>query len=90
MKYQEPKTMIAFLKKAQEAQIKVAEINDGHCIHIDQSSHGNWQEEGYHICFDVTLFDGTDLVNSWDFNAMDDIDELNHTIEDLFFQIGRL
>lgn len=83
-------TMIDLLKKAHEVQIKVAELNDGHSIHIDHSSHENLYGGGHHMSFDVTLFDGNSLDESWTFNSSDSEDELNHIYEDMMFHINRL
>jgi len=83
-------TMIDLLKKAHEVQIKVAELNDGHSIHIDHSSHENLYGGGYHMSFDVTLFDGTILDESWTFDSSDSEDELMHIYEDMMWNINRL
>jgi len=83
-------TMIDLLKKAQEVQIKVAELNDGHSIHIDHSSHENLYGGGYHMSFDVILFDGHHLYESWTFDSLDSEDELLHIYEDMMWNINRL
>lgn len=83
-------TMIDLLKKAQEVQIKVAELNDGHSIHIDHSSHENLYGGGYHMSFDVTLFEDNSLVESWTFDSLDSEDELLHIYEDMMWDINRL
>ena len=83
-------TMIDLLKKAQEVQIKVAELNDGHSIHIDHSSHENIYGGGYHMSFDVTLFDEHHLDESWTFDSLDSEDELLHIYEDMMWNINRL
>lgn len=83
-------TMIDLLKKAHEVQIKVAELNDGHSIHVDHSSHENLRDNGHHMSFDVTLFDGIGLEESWTFDSSDDYDELMHIYEDMMFHINRL
>ncbi len=83
-------TMIDLLKKAHEVQIKVAELNDGHSIHVDHSSHENLYGGGHHMSFDVTLFDGLSLEESWTFDSSDSEDELNHIYEDMMFHINRL
>lgn len=83
-------TMIDLLKKAHEVQIKVAELNDGHSIHIDHSSHENLYGGGYHMSFDVTLFEDNSLVESWTFDSLDSEDELLHIYEDMMWNINRL
>ena len=83
-------TMIDLLKKAHEVQIKVAELNDGHSIHIDHSSHENLYGGGYHMSFDVTLFEDNSLVESWTFDSSDSEDELMHIYEDMMWNINRL
>lgn len=83
-------TMIDLLKKAHEVQIKVAELNDGHSIHIDHSSHENLYGGGYHMSFDVTLFEDNSLVESWTFDSLDSEDELLHIYEDMMWDINRL
>lgn len=90
MAYQDTHTMISFLKKAHEVQIKVAELNDGHSINIYHSSHENLYGGGYHMSFDVTLFEDNSLVESWTFYSLDSEDELNHIYEDMMFHINRL
>lgn len=93
MTYQDTNTMIDLLKKAHEVQIKIAELNDGHSIHIDQSSHENllpWSHGEHHISFDVTLFEDHSLEESWTFDASDSYDELMHIYEDMMFHINRL
>lgn len=90
MTYQDTNTMIDLLKKAHEVQIKVAQRNDGHSIHVDQSSHDAWHNGEHNMSFEVTLFDGTSLENSWDFNSIDSYDELMHIYEDMMFHINRL
>lgn len=82
--------MIDLLKKAHEVQIKVAELNDGHSIHVDHSSHENLYGGGHHMSFDVTLFDGRHLDESWTFNSLDSEDELMHIYEDMMWNINRL
>lgn len=82
--------MIDLLKKAHEVQIKVAELNDGHSIHIDQSSHENFLDGRHYMSFDVTLFDGRSLEESWTFSAIDSYAELMHIYEDMMFHINRL
>lgn len=83
-------TMIDLLKKAHEVQIKVAELNDGHSIHIDHSSHENLYGGGHHMSFDVTLFEDNSLVESWTFDSLDSEDELLHIYEDMMWDINRL
>lgn len=83
-------TMIDLLKKAHEVQIKVAELNDGHSIHVDHGSHENLLDNGHHMSFDVTLFDGHILEESWTFDSSDSYDELMHIYEDMMFHINRL
>ena len=83
-------TMIDLLNKAHEVQIKVAELNDGHSIHVDQSSHENLYGGGHHMSFDVTLFDGHNLEESWTFDSSDSEDELMHIYEDMMWNINRL
>lgn len=83
-------TMIDLLKKAQEVQIKVAELNDGHGIHVDHSSHENLYGGGHHMSFDVTLFEDNSLVESWTFDSLDSEDELLHIYEDMMWNINRL
>lgn len=82
--------MIDLLKKAHEVQIKVAELNDGHCIHVDLNSHYNFHQDGHHLSFDVTLFYGHSLEEIWTFSAMDSYNELMHVYEDMMFHINRL
>ena len=89
--YQTTKFMTDLLQKVQVLQLAVAGVNDGHSLHVDLGSHENgFGQDGYHITFDVTLFDGNDIVQSWDFMAQDDADVLQHTLEDLSFHISRL
>lgn len=83
-------TMIDLLKKAHEVQIKVAELNDGHSIHVDHSSHENMRDNGHHMSFDVTLFEDNSLEESWTFYSLDSEDELMHVYEDMMFHINRL
>ena len=90
MTYQDTNTMIDLLKKAHEVQLKVAELNDGHSIHVDLNSHDNFHQDGHHLSFDVTLFAGLSLEESWTFNACDSYDELMHVYEDMMFHINRL
>lgn len=82
--------MIDLLKKAHEVQIKVAELNDGHSIHIDHSSHENLYGGGHYMSFDVTLFEDNSLEKSWTFDSLDSEYELNHIYEDMMFHINRL
>ena len=89
--YQTPQFMSDLLAKVQVLQRTVLELNDGHSLHVDTNSNeDHFYGTGFHVSFDVTLFDGTDLVESWDFVSNDDADELNHTLEDLTFKISRL
>ena len=63
-------------------QLAVAGVNDGHSLHVDlNSNEDHFGGTEHHISFDVTLFDGNDLVQSWDFMAQDDADVLQHTLE---------
>lgn len=89
--YQTTKFMTDLLQKVQVLQLAVAGVNDGHCLHVDLNSiEDHFGGTEHHISFDVTLFDGNDLVQSWDFMAQDDADVLQHTLEDLSFHISRL
>lgn len=81
---------IATLKRAQDAQVRVAMLNNGHSLHIDLGSYKNVFGEGFHASFSVTLFSETGIDADWDFNEGDDRDILIHNIEDLEFHIGRL
>lgn len=92
MFYQTPQFMADLLQKAQVLQLAIANLNDGHSLHIDLSSHEEYfgGAHCYHISFDVTLFDSNSLVDSWDFMSTEDADTLNHTLEDLKFKISRL
>lgn len=90
MTYQDTNTMIDLLKKAHEVQIKVAELNDGHSIHVDQNSHYNLYQPGNHMSFDVTLFEDNSLEECWTFDSSDSYDELMHIYEDMMFHINRL
>lgn len=74
MTYQDTNTMIDLLKKAHEVQIKVAELNDGHSIHVDHSSHENLYGGEHHMSFDVTLFEDNSLEESWTFDSSDSYD----------------
>lgn len=84
--------MADLLEKVQVLQLTVLKLNDGHSLHVDHNSHENYFDEGtgFHASFEVSLFDGSDLVESWDFMGQMDVDELNHTLEDLKFHIRRL
>lgn len=89
--YQTTKFMMDLLQKVQVLQLAVAGINDGHSLHVDvNSNEDHFGDTGRHISFDVTLFDGNELVQSWDFMGQDDADNLQHTLEDLSFHISRL
>lgn len=89
--YQTPNFMADLLEKVQVLQLIVLKLNDGHSLHVDlNSSEDHFGSTGRHISFDVTLFDGNDLVKSWDFMGQDDADNLQHTLEDLSFNISRL
>ena len=89
--YQPTKFMTDLLRKVQVLQLAVAGINDGHSLHVDvNSNEDNFGSTGYHISFDVTLFEGNEIVKSWDFTAYEDADTLNHTLEDASFFINRL
>ena len=89
--YQPTKFMTYLLQKVQVLQIAVAGVNDGHSLHVDlNSSEDYFGGTEHHISFDVTLFDGHDLVQSWDFMGQDDADNLQHTLEDLSYHISRL
>lgn len=89
--YQTPQFMADLLEKIQALQIAIVRKNDGHSLHVEANSHENrFYSPGYHILLNVTLFDGTSLVDSWDFSSMDDADILNHQLDDLKFKIGRL
>ena len=91
MFYQTPQFMADLLEKAQVLQLAVIRKNDGHSLHIDTNSHNDYfYGTGFHAGFDVTLFDGSNLVESWDFMSNHDADELNHILEDLTFKISRL
>lgn len=84
--------MSDLLEKVQALQLTVLKLNDGHSLHVDHNSHENYFDEGtgFHASFEVSLFDGSDLVGSWDFMGQDDADYLQHTLEDLTFYISRL
>ena len=89
--YQTPQFMADLLEKVQALQRTVLELNDGHSLHVDTNSNTDYvYGTGFNASFDVILFDGTDLVKSWDFMSNDDADTLNHTLEDLTFKISRL
>ena len=89
--YQTPQFMSDLLEKVQVLQLAVVRKNDGHSLHVDTNSNNDYfYGTGFHASFDVTLFDGTDLVESWDFMSNNDAAELNHTLEDLTFHISRL
>ena len=91
MFYQTPQFMADLLEKVQAMQLTVIKLNDGHSLHVDTSSNNDYfYGTGFHANFDVTLFDGTSLVESWDFMSRDDAYALNHTLEDLTFKISRL
>lgn len=63
--------LIDALKKAQELQVKVLMLNDGHDLHIDAFSTEKRMDVGYHPSFSVTLFDHLELTDNWDFDAWD-------------------
>lgn len=89
--YQTTKFMMDLLQKVQVLQLAVAGINDGHSLHVDVSSNEDYfGGTGRHMSFDVTLFEDTEIVKSWDFMAQEDADTLNHTLEDASFFISRL
>lgn len=89
--YQTPNFMADLLEKVQALQLTVLKLNDGHSLHVDSSSTENFIDgTGFHASFDVTLFDRTDLVKSWDFSSNDDAIILNRILEDLTFHISRL
>lgn len=91
MFYQTPQFMADLLEKVQALQLTVLKLNNGYSLHVDLASREDlFDSTVYYISFDVTLFDGTSLVDSWDFAAYDDADTLNHTLEDLTFKISRL
>lgn len=89
--YQTPQFMSDLLEKVQVLQLAVAGVNNGHNLHVDLNSNkDHFGGTEHHISFDVTLFDGNELVKSWDFMGQDDAGNLQHTLEDLSFHISRL
>ena len=89
--YQPTKFMTDLLQKVQVLQLAVAGVNNGHSLHVDlNSSEDHFGGTEHHISFDVNLFDGNDLVKSWDFWGQDDADNLQHTLDDLSFHVSRL
>lgn len=92
MKYQSTEVMVQLLKEAQELQLAVAQRNDGYSLHVDMQSSPNYfsEIEGYHIVFDVALFCGDSLEESWDFSGLSDTDELEATMKEMKKYISKL
>jgi len=89
--YQTTKFMTDLLQKVQVLQLAVACLNDGHSLHVDfNSSEDHFGGTERYISIDVALFEGTNIVKTWDFMAHDDADTLQHILEDAAFFISRL
>ena len=89
--YQTPRFMTDLLEKVQVLQLAVARLNNGYSLHVDLNSNEDYFEsDKHHISFDAVLFSGNHLVKAWDFMAQDDADLLQHTLDDIAFNISRL
>lgn len=82
--------LIDALKKAQELQVKVLTLNDGHSLHIDTTSVEKRHEVGYWASFNVTLFDDTSLTDDWDFSEGDEEDLISARLTEMEVIINSL
>lgn len=81
--------MLTFLRKVQEAQIKVVSLDSNYSMHVDAGSSRYYSGE-YGVNFCVSLFKGIEMIGYWDFHYLDDSDSLQHTFDDLMFHLKRL
>ena len=70
MKYLPDSVMLDTLIKVQELQSTI--LTAGYSAHLDAGVHENWPDiRETHINFELTIFDGTELIRTFDFNASD-------------------
>lgn len=78
MTYLSDSVMLDALKKVQALQLEI--LASGHSAHIDANVHPNSPfEHGTHISFELTIFEGNDIIRSFDFNAIDSEEVINGT-----------
>lgn len=80
MNYLSNDIMLDMLKKVQELQPTI--LLAGYSAHIDASVHPDSPfGDGTHISFELTIFEGTEIVKSFDFNSLETEDILNATYD---------
>ena len=80
MEYLSDSVMLDTLKKVQELQPSLLEAR--YSAHIDAGVQQNWPDvNGHHISFELTIFDGNEIIKSFDFYSSDSESVLNATYE---------
>lgn len=65
----EDSVILEALKKVQGLQPEL--LKKGYSAQLDASIHDNIGEDGTHLSFELTIFEGNDIIKSFDFSAYD-------------------
>ena len=87
--YQTDAVMLDLLKKVQELQIEI--VATGRTAHLDASTHETLFSYGEtHISFDMTVFEEHQIVESFEFDATDDDNELEYEFRRLSLYVDKV
>ena len=73
----EDSVILDALKKVQSMQPEL--LKKGYSAHLDASIHNSIGEDGTHLSFVLTIFEGNDIIKSFDFSAYDTPDMIEAT-----------
>lgn len=89
MKHISDEFMLDMLSKVQPYQADV--LKSGRSIHIDASVHEDiWEPEKTHIDFDVNIFEGHHIVNSFDFSSSETEEQVEAVLASLVAYVHSL
>lgn len=78
MKYLDDSIMLEMLEKIQPLQREI--LKTGHSAHIDAGPHSQWPgRSSTYISFELTIFEETEIIKSFDFSAVETREVLEAT-----------
>lgn len=78
MNYLSNAFMTDLLGKVQQQQLQL--LSKGFSAHLDANFHENFVTDGNHITFTLAVFEGNDMLKTYDFEAHKTEEQLNATL----------
>lgn len=73
----EDSVILEALREVQKLQPML--LKKGYSAHLDAAVHNSIGEDGTHLSFELTIFEGNDIIKSFDFSAYDTPDMIEAT-----------